>query len=89
MPDDLQKQVEQGEQAERLMTNETFQRACRRVEEKFTKEWSESLPDQVARREQAYSGLRALREITRQIQIESDNGKCAKAAQARFEKKGK
>jgi hypothetical protein len=74
---DLTEQVVQGSQARELMQHPAFTRAIRALEDKYTRIWVTSEPGDQEGREHAYWALRALGEITDELNITLGNGTIA------------
>jgi len=84
--DGLEKQALDGDRAERLVQDETFQKMLHRVENRYVDQWRASEPGESMKREKAYLLLRALHDLVQEFQIEVDSGKVAKANIQRYRK---
>lgn len=74
---DLKKRVERGSRAAALLGDETLINAFEALEALYTSDWKTSKVDEVAKRAQAYSSLRALDDLKTQLRVFVDNGKIA------------
>lgn len=74
---DVREQMIQGTQAKELLADPAFGRAVRALEEKYTRVFATSEPDETHAREHAYWALRALGEITDELNIALENGTIA------------
>lgn len=73
----LREAVELGENAKRLLEDETLQEAFDRLKSNFRIAWEDSEPENTDGREKFYYGLRAVHFVEQELRIMLDNGKVA------------
>lgn len=83
----LLKQRDLGSRGERLKSDDLLNAIFEGLRADYTKQWAQSLPDDVAGRELRYAHLHALLDVRAQINAICSNGQTAAKFLADYEKR--